>query len=87
MREIRNKGKLTVALSMALMMVATGCAKSEPTASTATTKAAEVKAETKDETVPVGILHSLTGTMSISEVSVRDAELMAIDEINAAGDS
>ncbi|MGQ7890156.1 urea ABC transporter substrate-binding protein [Paenibacillus sp. WC2504] len=85
MREIRNKGKLTVALSMALMLVATGCAKSEPTASTATTKAAEVKAETKDETVPVGILHSLTGTMSISEVSVRDAELMAIDEINAAG--
>ncbi|MBA2940553.1 urea ABC transporter substrate-binding protein [Paenibacillus sp. CGMCC 1.16610] len=70
---------------MALMLVATGCAKSEPTATTAATKAAEVKAETKDETVPVGILHSLTGTMSISEVSVRDAELMAIDEINAAG--
>lgn len=85
MREIRNKGKLTVALSMALMMVMAGCAKSEPAASTATTKATEVKAETKDETVPVGILHSLTGTMSISEVSVRDAELMAIDEINAAG--
>ncbi|MDF2646018.1 MAG: urea transporter, urea binding protein [Paenibacillus sp.] len=89
MREIRNKGKLTVALSMALMMVAAGCAKTEPTTSTTTTpmatKAAEAKAETKDETVPVGILHSLTGTMSISEVSVRDAELMAIDEINAAG--
>ncbi|KRF42812.1 urea ABC transporter substrate-binding protein [Paenibacillus sp. Soil787] len=89
MREIRNKGKLTVALSMALMMVMAGCAKSEPTTSTTTTpmatKAAEAKAETKDETVPVGILHSLTGTMSISEVSVRDAELMAIDEINAAG--
>lgn len=90
MREIRSKGKLTVALSMAMMLVMAGCAKSEPATSTATTtpmatKAAEVKAETKDETVPVGILHSLTGTMSISEVSVRDAELMAIDEINAAG--
>ncbi|MDQ0901713.1 MULTISPECIES: urea ABC transporter substrate-binding protein [unclassified Paenibacillus] len=89
MREIRNKGKLTVALSMALMMVAAGCAKTESTTSTTTTpmatKAAEAKAEAKDETVPVGILHSLTGTMSISEVSVRDAELMAIDEINAAG--
>ncbi|NOU70491.1 urea ABC transporter substrate-binding protein [Paenibacillus sp. LMG 31458] len=74
---------------MALMMVMAGCAKTEPTTSTTTTpmatKAAEAKAETKDETVPVGILHSLTGTMSISEVSVRDAELMAIDEINAAG--
>jgi urea transport system substrate-binding protein len=37
------------------------------------------------DTVPVGILHSLSGTMAISEVSLRDAEMMAIDEINAAG--
>jgi urea transport system substrate-binding protein len=36
-------------------------------------------------TIPVGILHSLSGTMAISEVSVRDAELLAIDEINKAG--
>ncbi len=35
--------------------------------------------------IRVGILHSLSGTMAISEVSLRDAELMAIDEINAAG--
>ena len=35
--------------------------------------------------IKVGILHSLTGTMSISERSVVDAELMAIDEINANG--
>ncbi|MDR6554076.1 urea ABC transporter substrate-binding protein [Paenibacillus qinlingensis] len=82
MREIRNKGKLTVALSMALMLVAAGCAKTETTTSTTTAPAAST---TSGDTVPVGILHSLTGTMSISEVSVRDAELMAIDEINAAG--
>lgn len=37
------------------------------------------------QTIKVGILHSLSGTMSISEVSVKDAELMAIDEINAQG--
>jgi urea transport system substrate-binding protein len=36
-------------------------------------------------TVKVGILHSLTGTMAISEVSLKDVELMAIDEINKAG--
>lgn len=36
-------------------------------------------------TVKVGILHSLSGTMSISEVSVKDAEMLAIEEINAAG--
>ncbi len=37
------------------------------------------------ETIKVGILHSLSGTMSISETTVRDSTLMAIDEINAAG--
>jgi urea transport system substrate-binding protein len=36
-------------------------------------------------TIKVGILHSLSGTMAISEVSVRDAELLAIDQINAKG--
>lgn len=35
--------------------------------------------------IKVGILHSLSGTMAISETSLRDAELMAIEEINAAG--
>ncbi|QEH35489.1 Aliphatic amidase expression-regulating protein [Aquisphaera giovannonii] len=36
-------------------------------------------------TVKVGILHSQTGTMSISETSLRDAELLAIEDINATG--
>ncbi|WP_183860626.1 urea ABC transporter substrate-binding protein [Pectinatus brassicae] len=36
-------------------------------------------------TIKVGVLHSLSGTMAISEVSVKDAEMMAIDEINAKG--
>src|SRR5207244_3918528 len=36
-------------------------------------------------TVKVGIVHSLTGTMAISEKSLKDAELMAIEEINEAG--
>jgi len=36
-------------------------------------------------TVRVGILHSLSGTMAISEASLKDAELMAIAEINQAG--
>ncbi|MEV4287568.1 urea ABC transporter substrate-binding protein [Nonomuraea bangladeshensis] len=35
--------------------------------------------------IKVGLLHSLSGTMAISEVTVRDAELLAIDEINRAG--
>ena len=38
-----------------------------------------------DSTIRVGILHSLSGTMAISEASLKDAELMAIAEINQAG--
>jgi urea transport system substrate-binding protein len=41
-------------------------------------------AASSDE-IRVGILHSLSGTMAISEVTVRDAELLAIEEINKAG--
>ncbi|MBD0311075.1 MAG: transporter substrate-binding protein, partial [Microcoleus sp. T1-bin1] len=36
-------------------------------------------------TLKVGILHSLSGTMSISEKSVVEAEQLAIEEINKAG--
>ena len=35
--------------------------------------------------VKVGLLHSLSGTMTLSETPVRDAERLAIDEINASG--
>jgi urea transport system substrate-binding protein len=38
-----------------------------------------------DDTIRVGILHSLTGIMAISESSLKDVELMAIEEINQAG--
>ena len=37
------------------------------------------------ETVKLGVLHSLSGTMAISEVSLRDVVLMAVKEINASG--
>src|ERR1700741_888343 len=36
-------------------------------------------------TVKVGVLHSLSGTMAISETVLKDVALMAIDEINAKG--
>ena len=44
-----------------------------------------VWAATAQEKVKVGVLHSLTGTMAISEVSLRDVVAMAAQEINAAG--
>ncbi len=35
--------------------------------------------------IKVGILHSLSGTMAISETAVRDSELLAIKELNKNG--
>ena len=37
------------------------------------------------DTIKVGVLHSLSGTMAISESVLKDTVLMAIDEINAKG--
>lgn len=37
------------------------------------------------DVIKVGILHSLSGTMAISETAVVEAEELAIEEINAAG--
>ena len=42
-------------------------------------------ARAADDTVKVGVLHSLSGTMAISETSLRDVLLFTFDEINAKG--
>jgi urea transport system substrate-binding protein len=54
-----------------------------PTATTSPDTAASPAAA--GDTIKVGILHSLSGTMAISETTVVDAEMLAIEEINAAG--
>jgi urea transport system substrate-binding protein len=54
-----------------------------PTASTASPSASTVTPS--GDGIKVGILHSLSGTMAISEKSVVDAEQLAIEEINKAG--
>ncbi|WP_406678821.1 urea ABC transporter substrate-binding protein [Rhodovulum sulfidophilum] len=38
-----------------------------------------------DHTIKVGVLHSLSGTMAISEMTLKDTVLMLIDEQNAKG--
>jgi urea transport system substrate-binding protein len=42
-------------------------------------------AQAADDTVKVGVLHSLSGTMAISETSLRDVLLFTFDEINKSG--
>ena len=74
-------GRRCLALLGAVLAVGVaGCGSSDDSASTSTSSGTP-----SGDTIPVGILHSLSGTMAISEVSVRDAELLAIDEINAKG--
>jgi urea transport system substrate-binding protein len=47
---------------------------------------ASVNAHAQDKgTIKVGVLHSLSGTMAISETVLKDVALMAIEEINAKG--
>ncbi|MBD2361795.1 urea ABC transporter substrate-binding protein [Anabaena minutissima FACHB-250] len=63
------------------------CANNTPTATDtpATSSNASPVAAASGDTIKIGILHSLSGTMAISEKSVVDAEKLAIKEINAAG--
>jgi urea transport system substrate-binding protein len=90
-----NYGAVSVLLSMVLALPACGgsttpVSSPSPTTSgssaspTATAKTTSPTVQTGGE-VKVGVLHSLTGTMAISEIAVKDATMMAIDEINAAG--
>ncbi|AFZ34550.1 urea-binding protein [Stanieria cyanosphaera PCC 7437] len=50
-----------------------------------TNDAATPASSSSGDTIKVGILHSLSGTMAISETTVVEAEKLAIKEINAAG--
>jgi len=42
-------------------------------------------ANAADDTIKVGVLHSLSGTMAISETALKDMALMSIEDINKKG--
>src|SRR3954470_16313955 len=50
-----------------------------------TTMLGGLGAASAQETIKVGILHSLSGTMAISETTLKDVMLMLIDEQNKKG--
>ncbi len=75
---IWRTGFATTALIGALVGALAACGGASPDASGGASAGG-------GNTIKVGILHSLSGTMAISEVTVKDAEMLAIDEINAAG--
>ncbi len=75
-------GSATLGTSM--LLKACGTSPTETTGSGTADGDTEMAAS-DGEAVKVGILHSLSGTMAISETTVVDAEQLAIKEINAAG--
>ena len=76
----RQARKLLIAMSLGGSMAAGTVLAAPPTAEVNTTGLAVT-----DKTVKVGILHSLTGTMAISEQGSVEAEKLAIAQINAMG--
>ncbi|ANW64509.1 urea ABC transporter substrate-binding protein [Mycobacterium sp. djl-10] len=67
----------------ATSLVLVGCGSKASDTGTAAEAASCV--DTESPTIKVGSLNSLSGTMAISEVTVRDAIKLAVDEINADG--
>ncbi|MAX50899.1 MULTISPECIES: urea ABC transporter substrate-binding protein [unclassified Methylophaga] len=73
-------GALLGAMIAAGFISTSAMAEDYPTAEVNTTGLAVT-----DDTVKVGILHSLTGTMAISETGAQEAEKLAIKQINESG--
>jgi len=72
----------SAALGSSILLKA--CGTPPETTEETTTEEGSAPAEGGD-TIKVGILHSLSGTMAISETTVVEAEQLAIKEINAMG--
>ncbi|MGH1393134.1 MAG: urea ABC transporter substrate-binding protein [Trichormus sp.] len=83
----RRKFLIYSSATIASSILLKACANDTPsgTNTPATSDNTSPVAAASGDTIKVGILHSLSGTMSISEKSVVDAEKLAIKEINAAG--
>ncbi|MEV1319008.1 urea ABC transporter substrate-binding protein [Micromonospora arborensis] len=77
----RGRRILTGAMTLVAAAAMTACGSK----TTDDPSATGVTADVTGDTVKVGLLNSLSGTMAISEVTVRDSIMLAVEEINAAG--
>lgn len=80
MIQASKRKRLWLSTLMVLMLLGAACGQQTDDAETGGSTATD-----EGDTIKVGLLHSLSGTMAISEVTVRDAELLAIEQINAKG--
>lgn len=81
----RRKFLLYSSATLGTSLLLKACGNESPNATDTVTNGSSDTATVSSSTIKVGILHSLSGTMAISERSVVDAERLAIKEINAAG--
>ncbi|GGQ84172.1 urea ABC transporter substrate-binding protein [Couchioplanes azureus] len=82
---VRIRGRRVAACAAILAAVVASAACGSKTGSGTSASAAGAVVDTSGPTIKVGLLNSLSGTMAISEVTVRDSLRLAIDEINASG--
>jgi urea transport system substrate-binding protein len=75
----------SAALGTSLLLKGCAPAPSGETAAPSGSSPSAAPATASGDTIKVGVLHSLSGTMAISEKSVVDSTMLAIEEINAAG--
>ncbi|MFD6031777.1 urea ABC transporter substrate-binding protein [Cellulosimicrobium funkei] len=72
-------------VALALTLTACGARTEAGEGGGSTTSAAESCVDTSGDTVKIGFLNSLSGTMAISEQTVADSLALAAEEINADG--
>ena len=77
----RGSWRLPVAGVIGAALLAAGCSSE----SSAPTAGGSTPGSAAGGTVKVGVLQSLSGTMAISEVAVKNSAMLAIKEINASG--
>jgi urea transport system substrate-binding protein len=77
MKSRRTFVKSAAVAAVVASAVLAGCSKSP--------EATETAAAAPAETIKVGVLHSLSGTMAISETTLKDTVLMMIEEQNKKG--
>ncbi|MBC2639524.1 MULTISPECIES: urea ABC transporter substrate-binding protein [unclassified Rhodococcus (in: high G+C Gram-positive bacteria)] len=83
MRTFSQRALAVPTVLAAIGLVLTGCgSKASDTAGESTAASC---VDTSGDTIKVGSLNSLSGTMAISEVTVRDSIALAVDEINNSG--
>jgi urea transport system substrate-binding protein len=82
-RQILQRAGGTAVGLTSLGALLSACGSSDTTSSTAA--ASTTGGSDSGDAIKVGVLFSLSGTLSIAETSMKNATLLAIDEINARG--